>query len=132
MSSTPNSSTSIARSGLWFVVVGAAATLTHTVVFALLHPQMWPELANLSAFCVAFVVSYGGHRFLSFAGSSTSVRTSFMRFLATALAGLALNTATLAVLTRGFGWYPMLALAVAIVLATGQTYVLGRYWAFKR
>lgn len=102
------------------------------LVFAMVQHQIWPELANALAFCVAFLVSFGGHRLLSFRDASTSVTTSLRRFAITALAGFASNEVIFIVLLRALNWPALLALLVALVLAAGQTFVLSRYWAFRR
>ena len=116
----------------WFLVVGGAAALTHMGVFALAQAHMWPELANALGFCVAFFVSFAGHRLLSFRDAATSVRTSFGRFLITALAGFAANEGVFVLLLRGLGWPSLVALFCALVFAAGQTFLLSRFWAFRR
>ncbi|GAB4405534.1 MAG: hypothetical protein OHK0048_25400 [Rhodoferax sp.] len=117
---------------LWFLAVGTAAALTHMAVFALAQPHMLAELANAVGFVVAFGVSFAGHRRLSFADTSTDWLTSLRRFAVTALGGFAGNELVFVLLLRGLGWPGWLALAVALVFAAGQTYVLSRFWAFRR
>ena len=116
----------------WFLVVGGAAALTHMGVFALAQAHMWPEVANALGFGVAFFVSFAGHRLLSFRDTATSVRTSFGRFLITALAGFAANEGVFVLLLRGLGWPSLVALFFALVFAAGQTFLLSRFWAFRR
>ena len=123
---------SIGASKRWFLAVGGTAALTHMAVFALTQHQMWPELANALGFCVAFFVSFAGHRLLSFRDTGTSISTSFYRFAVTALAGFATNELVFMLLLRGFGWPSLLALFCALVFAAGQTFLLSRFWAFKR
>ena len=101
-------------------------------VFALAQAWMWPELANALGFCIAFFVSFSGHRLLSFKDAATSVVTSLGRFAVTALAGFASNEIVFVLLLRGLGWPSLLALFVALVFAAGQTFVLSRFWAFRR
>jgi len=120
------------QSGLWFLAVGSAAALTHLGVFALAQHHMVPELANAAGFGVAFLVSFGGHRLLSFSDAATSVAQSLQRFALTALAGFASNEALFTLLLRVAGWPALLALLTALVLAAGQTFLLSRFWAFKR
>jgi putative flippase GtrA len=119
-------------STFWFLAVGGAAALTHMGVFALAQHPMWPELANALGFVIAFFVSFAGHRLLSFQDASTSMATSFRRFVVTALAGFASNELVFVLLLRGLTWPPLLALFVALVFAAGQTFVLSRFWAFRR
>jgi putative flippase GtrA len=119
-------------STFWFLAVGGAAALTHMGVFALAHHRMWPELANALGFLVAFFVSFFGHRLLSFKDASTSVATSFKRFAVTALAGFASNELVFIVLLRALELPSLVALFLALVFAAGQTFVLSRFWAFRR
>jgi len=123
------------HSGFWFVLVGASAALTHMVVFTLvllLVPTLWPEIANVAGFLVAFLVSFVGHRRLSFQDADTSLLQSFMRFAATAVAGFVTNEAVFIALFRVFGLPTWLALIGGIVVSAVQTFVLSRFWAFRR
>ena len=119
-------------STFWFLGVGAGAALTHMAVFALVQHRMWPELANALGFCMAFFVSFAGHRYLSFSDTATSVGTSLARFAVTALAGFASNEIVFVLLLRGLKMPGLMALFVALVFAAGQTFLLSRYWAFRR
>ena len=119
-------------SGLWFLAVGGAAALTHLAVFALTQPHLWPELANAVGFVVAFFVSFGGHRLLSFRDANTTVAQSFQRFAVTALAGFASNEGLFVLLFRLAAWPALQALLAALLIAAGQTFFLSRFWAFKR
>jgi putative flippase GtrA len=119
----------------WFLATGASAALTHMGVFALVQhvqPALWPEAANALGFCVAFGVSFVGHRWLSFKGTSTPMTHSLRRFGVTALAGFACNEVVFMVLTRRYGWLGLLALFAALLVASAQTFVLSRFWAFQR
>jgi putative flippase GtrA len=118
--------------GLWFLGVGASAALTHVLVFALTKDLMLPELANAVGFCVAFFVSFFGHRLLSFQDTTTTLLQSLRRFGVTAVAGFVCNELVFMLMLRGFGWADMPALLLALVLAAGQTFLLSRFWAFAR
>jgi len=120
------------HSGVWFLVVGSAAAATHMGVFELTKAHLWPELANAAGFCVAFVVSFAGHRRLSFQDAGTSFWQSLRRFAATALAGFAANELMFVVLLRGLNLPDWLALFFALVFASAQTFLLSRFWAFRR
>lgn len=120
------------RSGLFFALVGSGAAITHLAVFALLEHLIWPEMANALGFVVAFGVSFVGHRWLSFAGTSTPLWQSLQRYAITSLAGFAFNELCFVLLYRWWGWPSLLALLVAMGLAAVQTFVLSRFWAFMR
>lgn len=123
-------------SGLWFIAVGSAAALTHLAVFALLHqrlvPGAWPEAVNAVAFLVAFLVSFAGHRLLSFKDAGTTLKQSFARFALTASLGFLANELVFSSLLHIFNVPALPALLVALTLAAGQTFVLSRFWAFGR
>ena len=116
----------------WFGAVGCAAAATHALVFVLTRDHIWPEIANALGFGVAFFVSFAGHRWLSFRDTTTGMRQSFARFALTALAGFACNEAVFVLLLRAFGLPSLAALAIALVVAAGQTFALSRWWAFRR
>ena len=120
------------RTGFWFLVVGATAAAVHMAVFLLTTHYMWPELANGAGFCVAFVVSFMGHRRLSFQDADTSWWQSLRRFAVTALAGFAANEVMFVALLRGLQMPDWLALFFALVFASAQTFLLSRFWAFRR
>lgn len=120
------------RTGFWFGAVGAAAALTHLLVFGVAQRWLAPEWANAMGFAVAFFVSFGGHRWLSFRDAGTGVGQSLGRFAATALLGFATNEAVFVLLLRGLGVPSWPALMAALLVAAGQTFVLSRFWAFRR
>lgn len=120
------------RSTFWFLAVGSTAAATHVAVFSLVAPYLWPELANALGFVIAFFISFGGHRWLSFSDAGTSVGTSLGRFTLTALSGFACNELVFVLLLRVLHWNELVALVSALVLAAGQTYLLSRFWAFRR
>ena len=122
----------MSASTLWFLAVGGSAAATHMGVFALAQAHMWPEVANALGFMVAFFVSFAGHRLLSFKDAGTTMGTSFRRFAVTALAGFASNELVFVLLLRGLGLPSLLALFLALLFAAGQTFVLSRFWAFRR
>ena len=122
----------MSASTFWFLAVGGAAAVTHMGVFALAQTHLWPELANALGFVIAFMVSFAGHRLLSFKDARTTVATSLRRFGVTALAGFASNEIVFVLLLRGLALPSLLALFLALLFAAGQTFVLSRFWAFRR
>ena len=120
------------RTGFWFLAVGTSAAFTHMAIFALVTPYLWPELANAAGFGVAFFVSFAGHRWLSFQDAGTSLWQSLRRFAVTALAGFAANELVFIVLLRLLDVPAWIALFVALVFASAQTFLLSRFWAFRQ
>lgn len=121
-----------AREGFWFIVVGSAAAATHAAVFWLVQHLVLAEVANAVGFVVAFFVSFAGHRHLSFQDAGTGVAQSLARFATTAVAGFFVNEAVFSALLRWAHWPSWLALFAAMLVAAAQTFMLSRYWAFRR
>ena len=123
------------RAGFWFFGVAAAAGLTHLAVFFginWLFPSVMPEIANFLAFCVAFSVSFAGHRNLSFSDTTSTVGQSLQRFIGVSVAGFVCNEIVFSLLIRQLHWPDWLALPAGFAVAGAQTYLLSRYWAFHR
>jgi putative flippase GtrA len=119
------------RSVVWFLFVGAAAAATHFFVFYLLRHSIVPEVANAVGFVVAFFISFGGHRWLSFSNTDTDLLTSLKRFAVTALTGFVCNEIIFIILYRWLSIALLWALLIALVIAAAQTYVLSRWWSFR-
>jgi putative flippase GtrA len=114
-----------------FGAVGIAAMAVHWSIVALLVPLGSPPLlANVIAFAIAFNVSYVGHRNWTFA-DTTPHATTFRRFLGVALLSFALNEALYYLLLRQ-GIEYRIALFAVLVAVAALTFVLSRYWAFRR
>ena len=91
-----------------------------------------PLPANVFGWLAALVVSFGGHRYLTFRDAGSRLATSLRRFFVISGCGFALNQAAYAVLlSRGALAYD-LALAVVLVTVAVATYVASRLWAFRR
>jgi len=120
------------HSGMWFGLVGASAAAVHLLVFEATRHAIAPEWANLVGFLVAFGVSFAGHRWLSFKGTRTGLQQSLLRFAVTAVAGFATNELFFVLALRVVGWPVWPSLVLALLLASGQTFLLGRWWAFRR
>jgi putative flippase GtrA len=123
------------RSGFWFFGVAAAAGITHLAVYFGIEwffPAVLPEIANFLAFCVAFSISFMGHRNLSFSDTTSSVEQSLRRFIGVSVAGFVSNEIVFSLLIRQLDWPSWLALPAGFAVAGAQTYLLSRYWAFHR
>lgn len=110
-----------------FVLVGAAATLTHMTVAAALYAfwgegYVWP--ANFLAWLTAFGVSFWGHQRVTFRR-----RTTLGRFLVMSLAGLAVNHGLLGLLLLT-SMPAFVAMMSAIVLAAAVSYLVAHQYTF--
>ncbi|WP_020394415.1 GtrA family protein [Thiolinea disciformis] len=118
---------------LRFGGVGGLAAATHFFVAVLLISQafMNPLLANVIAFLVAFIVSYAGQRYWTFAANYHNHHTTLWRYGLTAIIGFLINETILWLgLTVFPAWYPLI-LGLAIIVAAISTYWLSANWAFK-
>ena len=120
------------KSLIAFFGVGAAAALTHLLVFRMALTGFIPEVANALGFLIAFWVSFFGHRMASFRDTQNGVGESLLKFGFTAVAGFLVNELVFVVLHRVFSSSVWLAVFVGMGVAAAQTYGLSRYWAFKR
>jgi len=120
--------------GIWFILVGASAGLTHLFIYFICTHWFGVinEWANAIGFVVAFFVSFTGHRKLSFKDSDTTIQQSLFRFLVTALAGFLTNELIFVLLFRLLELNDWFALFTAIAGAAVQTFLLSRFWAFRK
>jgi putative flippase GtrA len=114
-----------------FGAVGGLATLTHVGVAILSEAvlALSPQLANLSGYLFAVVVSYTGHALVTFKARVQS-GAQFMRFILVSLLGLATSSTTvwvtMGVLSLSFHM-AMLCVTVAVPMVT---YLGMRFWVF--
>jgi putative flippase GtrA len=122
------------RTGFWFLLVGASAAAVHLIIYGLTLDflKVQNEWANALGFIIAFLVSFFGHRNLSFKDTSTQALQSFMRFGITACAGFCTNEIVFMILYRGARVDDWLSLIAGIIAAAVQTFLLSRFWAFKK
>ena len=117
-----------------FVIVGTSAAAVHfcCVLFQveILHWQ--PLLANVLAFLVAFIVSYSGHRFWTFADITLDHAQSLPRFFLIASTSFALNEVMYYCLLKYTPLPYWLSLGIVLLLVAVLTFVSGRLWAFAR
>lgn len=111
-----------------FILVGGLATGTHLIVaglILLMAPGVIPYLVNFAAFLAAFLVSFYGHRHITF-----RVKGSMKRFFVIAAGGFALNnlilTACLALSISSF-----ISICIATSCVPVLTYLASSFWAFK-
>lgn len=117
-----------------FAIVGILATLTHAgVAVTLLNTGVLPAFfANIAGFLVAFVVSFSGHHFWSFAASREAGQAPrrMRRFFLLAITGFALNSGILATWLELTPWPDTLGILFAIAIVPALTFLGARFWAF--
>jgi len=118
---------------LQFVVVGGGAAATHLLVVGALVTLtgMTPLWANVLGFLVAFVVSYNGHAWLTFAAAKARGWRTVLRFFAVACLSFGANELLYAMALHWLHWHYFWSLAAVLVLVAVGTFVLSKFWAFK-
>lgn len=123
---------SLKHSVSWFLVVGALAAFVHYIIAVTLEGwfEVTPAWSNVFGFCVAFPVSYVGHRIFTFPNQTKPHYQAFPRFFIVALLGFLANQ-SLVLLALHYTVLPFwLVLALVMLLVAVSTYVLSKYWAF--
>lgn len=114
-----------------FGLVGGAATLVHFVVaLSLIAFGIHPLWSNALGFVVAFQVSYFGHRSFTFKHPELPIAQSMRRFAVVATGGFLLDEGLLAVLLVWTALPAPVALAAALLVVAGVTFVAVRLWVF--
>ena len=129
-------SDALKKQGLFFVIVGSLAALTHFVVLIVLVQwmQISPNGANCGAFLVAFLVGFTGHLNYTFhhQNEEKDWKPKLMKWFATSVAGFAFNQT---IFVLGISWigvkYYVLVWIIATGLVTVGTFMLAKFWAFK-
>lgn len=115
-----------------FALVGVLATLVHLAIgTTLIGAGLAPLLANPVAFVTAFLVSFTGHHWITFAGHGRPLTQTLSRFAVTAVLGFCVNEAALAVLVGATPVPPAAALVASTGLAAVVTFGISRTWAFR-
>lgn len=120
------------RSVATFVVVGGVTTAVHICAGLLAHhlAGLEPFGANLLAWCVAFLVSYAGHKTYSFR-SPGKVRRSMPKFFALSLTNLILNQLIVYTVSTSAGHPYWVSLVAMVAVVPAFTYFMGRMWVFS-
>lgn len=118
---------------LQFVLVGGSAAATHLAVVGILvaltgMPPLW---ANVLGFLVAFVVSYNGHAWLTFAAAHARGWATVLRFFAVACLSFVANEVLYAIALHWLHGHYFWSLAAVLVIVAVGTFVLSKFWAFK-
>jgi putative flippase GtrA len=126
----------LARQLSRFGLVGLVATAVHLTIFSLLInvADLWPSIANLAGFLIAFCVSFAGQANWTFPSSEASPlerSRRFMRYIAVSLVGFLLNALTVFVVMSVGGYSYLHALPIMSIGVPTILFLLNRYWAFS-
>jgi len=117
-----------------FGLVGAAAAATHfgVAVACVRGFAIDPQIANVIGFLVAFSVSFLGQWRWTFGAHDAPLARALPSFFLVALTGFSVNAlAYRLLLTRTSLRYDV-ALAIVLISVATMTFLLSRFWAFRR
>lgn len=122
------------RQILRFLWVGWGATITHylTVLILVYNWDIYPELANILAFVVAFFISFMGHWRWTFREQQAEFQRALFAFALTALLMFMLNAIIFHLLLDCMGIRFEVSLLIAQGMVAVITYLVSKYWAFAR
>ncbi len=115
---------------LRFGIIGLLATATHAAIYgyAVSRTAIPPLTANPAAFVVAFVISFLGHRYWTFAEQEPE--RALPKFLATALLGFASNQFITWLVVEHLHKPPLAVLYGIFLVTPVLVFVFSKYWAF--
>lgn len=114
-----------------FACVGGAATLLQFLLLALFVELLAVNavLASASAFAMSAAFNYWLNYHFTFTSRASHWRT-LPKFVLVALIGLAINTASFALLLIAFHYLPAQCIATGVTLVCN--FALHQYWIYRR
>ena len=115
-----------------FATVGATGYVVNLAVYTLLiEAGLHYNLAALCSFLVAVTNNYTWNRLWTFRGQRGHVAYQGLRFLAVAVAALAVNELLLTIFVA-LGLGKVVSQAIAVVLVMPINFVGNKLWSFRR
>lgn len=118
---------------LKFASIGIFATFVHGFVFLYLIQKhdLHEQLANISAFSIALVVSYFGQRFWTFSANNVSnEHKAKIKFVASSLLSLLLNTFWIYITVQILSYPPDYAIVGIVLFTPLSLFIALNYWVF--
>jgi len=115
-----------------FAIVGLVATAVHISILWVLINLFATQVffANLTAFIIAFLVSFSGHYLWTFK-SSLEFYKAVIRFLLISLSGFLLNNIILITLLKKAWFSNTTAATLAVIIVPAITFIASKLWGFK-
>lgn len=119
---------------LRFGLVGATAAATHFVVAVacVRGLRLDPQLANVVGFLVAFTVSFLGQWRWTFGTHAAPLARALPSFFVVSVSGFAANALAYRWLLTHTALRYDVALALVLMAVAAMTFLLSRFWAFRR
>ncbi len=117
-----------------FGLVGAAAAATHFVVAVACVRALAldPQIANVAGFLIAFGVSFLGQWRWTFGAHGAPLMRALPSYFLVSFGGFAANAAAYRWLLTHTSLRYDVALAAVLVAVAAMTFLLSRFWAFRR
>lgn len=117
-----------------FGIVGGCAAGVHfsVLVFFVEIGHLKPLYANMIAFMFGFQVSYWGHRYITFAGTTTSHSVALPRLFLVCFSGFIANEGLFYVFLVLFGLPYPIALILVLSILPLANFTLGKFWVFAK
>lgn len=116
-----------------FGIVGVSAAAVHfSVVVFLVQVGLvkQPLVANVFGFMLAFQVSYSGHRFWTFRGTTVTHKTAWAKLLLVSASGFCANEGLFYLFLTVAGLPYPLALFIVLAIMPIITFTLSKFWVF--
>ncbi len=116
-----------------FALIGAAATAIYAATAAVLSAGFDPLLpattASVCAYALAALVSYAGHKYVTFGSAGAHVFEA-PRFVAVTAMGIAFAGILPKLMVDGAGLEPLVPIAVTCIVVPVVNYVVLERWVF--
>lgn len=112
-----------------FLFIGTLAALTHVSIVAYL--DLHPLLSNIIAFLIAFIISFLGHKYLTFSSLHNQKKLKLPYFFLVAISALVFNESLYFLLLRFTTLHYLLSLLLVLSSVSVYTFVLSRFWACR-
>lgn len=118
---------------LRFGLIGLLAGAVHFSIVVLLVESagLKPLIANIFAFLAAFQVSYWGHRYWTFRGTTASHRMALPRLFLVCSAAFAANESLFYLFLALFNLPYPIALFLVLAILPLLTFTLSKLWVFR-
>lgn len=111
---------------------GTAAAVNLSIVFYLVSQyQLNPLIANILAFCIAFNISFLGHKYLTFSKLHDEKQLRLPHFFLVAISAGMINETLYYLFLHFTNLHYMISLFIVIGLVAIYSFILSRFWACR-
>lgn len=116
-----------------FGIIGGLATIINCIIFVLLVDflKLQPLAGNFLAFSSAFLISYLGHSSWTFKNKQHN-KERLIKFLITALIGLAVNSSFVWILMHYFNQSAYIAVLPMVFITPILVFYINKTWVFNK